>query len=52
MRTFNVRFLAVISCIAIMGATAATPIESGSPQQEAEDADLYIALQQLMEVLT
>ena len=67
MRTFNVSFLAVLSCIAMIGAT---PIGNPSPIVDRDldtvtctrnsDTPLidigidirYIALQQLMEVLT
>ena len=47
MRTFNVSFLAVLSCIAMIGAT---PIGNRSPA----DGELikYVTLQQLTEVLT
>ena len=50
MRTFNVSFLAMLSCIAMIGATS---IENRSPQSP-DPAQLtrYVALQQLMEVLT
>ena len=56
MRTFNINVLAVLSCIAIIGAT---PIRNCSPQSP--DTTLpevnpqlvaYVPLQQLMEVLT
>ena len=46
MHAFNASFLAVLSCIAMIGAT---PIGGRSP---AEAPDEYVALQQLMEVLT
>ena len=49
MRTFNVSFLAVLSCIAMIGATS---IGGRSPASSAEAPDEYVALQQLMEVLT
>ena len=45
MRTFNVSFLAVLSCIAMIGATSIGEV----PQPE---AIAYVALQQLMKVLT
>ena len=47
MRTFNVSFLTVLSCIAMIGAT---PIGNRSP---ADGEQLkYVTLQQLTEVLT
>ena len=49
MRTFNISFLAVLSCIAMIGAT---PIENRSPHSPAEARDMYVASQQLMEVST
>ena len=70
MRTFNISFLVVLSCIAMIGAT---PIGNGNPNPSIVDKDFnipscsgdqqtkvadisimakYIALQQLMEVLT
>ena len=52
MRTFNVSFFAMLSCIAMIGATAATPIMNRSPVRPQEDIIGYVALQQLMEVLT
>ena len=45
MRAFNASFLVVLSCIAMIGAT---PIGRSA----AEAPDEYVALQQLMEVLT
>jgi hypothetical protein len=47
MRTFNVSFLAVLSCIAMIGATS---IGNRSPDTLPEPA-AYVALQQAMEVL-
>jgi hypothetical protein len=47
MRTFNVSFLAVLSCIAMI---SATPIGNRSPAEALVVP--YVALQQLMEVLT
>ena len=62
MRTFNVSFLAVLSCIAMIGATPIgngntfnIPSCSGNEQTKVIDISVfakYIALQQLMEVLT
>ena len=45
MRTFNVSFLAVLSCIAMIGATSIGDVLQ-------PEAIAYVALQQLMEVLT
>jgi hypothetical protein len=48
MRTFIVGFVAVLSCIAMIGAT---PVGSRSPVEAVEAPSLeYVALQQLMEV--
>ena len=50
MRTFIVSFLAMLSCIAMIGATS---IGNRSPQSfDPADVSRYVALQQLMEVLT
>ena len=50
MRTFNVSFLAMLSCIAMIGATS---IGNRSPQSpDSADRTGYVVLQQLMEVLT
>ena len=54
MRIFNVTFLAVLSSIAMIGATS---IEDPSPAYEyplctIEEIEMYVTLQQLMEVLT
>ena len=46
MYIFNVSFLVVLSCIAMIGAT---PIGGRSPD---EAIDEYVTLQQFMEVLT
>ena len=52
MRTFNVSFLAVLSCIAMIGATPLA-IGNGSPDPPVvPDAVMYVALQQFVEVLT
>ena len=52
MRTFNVSFLAVLSCVAMIGAT---PIGTRSlveaRQAESEGPQLYVNLQQIKEVL-
>ena len=48
MRTFNVSLLAVLSCITMIGATS---IGNRSPNN-AQKIAAYVALQQLMEVLT
>ena len=48
MRTFNVSFLAVLSCIVMIGATS---IGNRSPNR-AQELAAYVALQQLMKVLT
>ena len=48
MRTFIVGFVAVLSCIAMIGAT---PVENRSPVEAVEaPSDEYVALQQLVEV--
>ena len=66
MRTFNVGLLAVLSCVAMIGAVPSStydPVPSGgaearalknrSPVEAVEaPATEYVALQQLMEVLT
>ena len=50
MRTCNVSFLAVLSCIAMIGAT---PIENRSLAEARQFGGLpYVALQQLVDVLT
>ena len=60
MRTFNVSFLTVLSCIAMIGATSIENRSSisGPPELESEPSDdstdlpQCVALRQLMEVLT
>ena len=47
MHTFNISFLAVLSCFVMIGAT---PI--GNHYSPVEALDEYVTLQQLMEVLT
>ena len=58
MRTFNISFLMVLSCVAMIGATSIGNRADHSPDTLPEVADSaeqvagYVALQQLMEVLT
>ena len=49
MRNFNVSFLAVLGCIAMIGAT---PIENRASVRRATGPLGYVTLQQLMQVLT
>jgi hypothetical protein len=48
MRTFNFLLLAMLSCIAMIGAA---PIGNGAPAEAIERRKSYVPLQQLMEVL-
>ena len=55
MRTFVVSFLAVLSCIAMIGATSIgnPSFITGPPEQDSDDpgnSSRYVAVQQLMEV--
>ena len=52
MRTFNVSFLAVLSCIAMIGATPVSPDPGPYYLPKVSTYAKYVALQQLMEVLT
>ena len=59
MRTFNVSFLAALSCIAMIGATSIgnRAFDSGPPELDNDDPmnlnrQQFVALQQLMEILT
>ena len=49
MRTFSFTLLAVLSCIAMIGAT---PIGNRAPAEAIVRRQLYVPWQQLMEVLT
>ena len=52
MRTFNISFLAVLSCVAIIGATPIGNRSLAEARQDGPPQPLYVTLQQLMEVLT
>ena len=58
MRTFNVSFLVVLSCVAMISATSIGNRADHSPDALPEVVDSaahdveYVALQQLMEILT
>ena len=51
MRTFNVSFLVVLSCVAMISATSIGNRADHPPDALPDDVE-YVALQQLMEVLT
>jgi len=51
MRTFNFLLLAMLSCIAMIGAGSAAPIGNGAPAEAIERRESYVPLQRLMEVL-